>query len=106
MLLASCNSPAPDQGADGYTFGEKQYERSTVRINIVTYQSRADLQRALGNAGNVDPSNVVAFSVLVPPFDVCTIHMVDPSVSYDPEFVGHEMLHCVYGQWHKNNNTF
>jgi hypothetical protein len=31
--------------------------------------------------------------------------MVDPKVEYQPEFVGHEMLHCFYGQWHKNNKT-
>jgi hypothetical protein len=105
LLLTSCN-PSPKQGADGYTFGEKQYEKSTVQINIVTYQSSADLQRALGNRAGVDASNVVAFSVLRPPFDTCTIHMVDPAVAYQPEFVGHEMLHCVYGQWHKNNKTF
>lgn len=105
LFLASCN-PAPKSGADGYTFGEKQYEKQTVQINIVTYKSQADLQRSLGNRAGVDASNVVAYSVLRPPFDTCTIHMVDPSVSYQPEFVGHEMLHCTYGQWHKNNKTF
>lgn len=105
LFLTSCN-PVPQKGADGYIFHEKQFEKSTVQINVVTYKSQADLQRALGNRAGVDASNVVAFSVLRPPFDNCTIHMVDPAVSYQPEFVGHEMLHCVYGQWHKNNATF
>lgn len=104
LALTSCN-PVPQKGADGYTFREKQFERTEVQINIVTYKSQADLQRALGNRAGVDASNVVAFSVLRPPFDTCTIHMVDPNVSYQPEFVGHEMLHCVYGQWHRDNNT-
>ena len=105
LLLASCNQ-APDQGADGYKFGEKQFEKSQVQINVVTYKSQTDLQKALGNRAGVDASNVVAFSVLRPPFDTCTIHMVDPKVKYQPEFVGHELLHCVYGQWHKDNSTF
>jgi len=108
LLLASCDN-GPNKGADGYTFGQKQYEKETVQINIVTYNSDEELsaivKTKLRNT-NIDPKTVVAFSVLVPSGDVCTIHMVDPSVSYRPEFVGHEFLHCVYGQWHKDNNTF
>lgn len=105
LFLASCG-PTPQQGADGYTFGQRQYEKTTVQVNIVTYKSQRDLQKALGTRAGVDASNVVAFSELRPPFDVCTIHMVDPSISYKPEFVGHEFLHCTYGQWHKNNSSF
>ena len=105
LFLASCG-PTPQKGADGYTFGDKQYEKTTVQVNIVTYKSQAALQKALGNRAGVDASNVVAFSVLKPPFDTCTVHMVDPSISYKPEFVGHEFLHCTYGQWHKNNSSF
>ena len=105
LLLTSCN-PAPQKGADGYRFGEKQYEKFTVQINIVTYKSQTDLQKALGNRADVASKDVIAFSELKPPFDTCTIHMVDPKVTYQPEFVGHEMLHCVYGQWHTNNKTF
>lgn len=104
LFLTSCN-PGPQKGADGYTFREKQFEKTKVQINIVTYKSQVDLQRALGNRGGVDRQTVVAFSELRAPFDVCTIHMVDPKVKYQPEFVGHEMLHCVYGQWHKDNKT-
>lgn len=104
LFLASCG-PTPQTGKDGYTFDEKQYEKTTVQVNIVTYKSQKDLQKALGNRGGVDASNVMAFSVLKYPFDTCTVHMVDPSISYMPEFVGHEFLHCTYGQWHKNNST-
>lgn len=102
-LLFSCN-PAPQVGSDGYTFGKKQYEKTTVQIDIVTYKSLSDLQAALSKRAGVDKSSVMAFSVLTPPFDKCTIHMVDPAVKYLPEFAGHEMLHCVYGQWHTNNS--
>jgi len=105
-LLISCGEPRPKQGADGYVFGQRQYEKSVVHIEIVTYQTRAELIKAAKDRGVTDPG-IVAFSVLRPPtFDRCTIHMVDPSVSYDPEFMGHELAHCVYGQWHTDNNSF
>jgi len=101
LFLASCNQP--NVGADQYQFGKKQYENSAVAVNIVTYKTKADLLRASRKYGVNNP-DLVAFSLLSPiRTDVCEIHMMDPSVSYQPEFVGHEFLHCVYGQWHTNN---
>ena len=101
--LTSCDT-GPREGSDGYKFGQPQYERSQVQINVVTYKNRNYLLAA-AKARGVDNTDVVAFSVLRPPFDTCTIHMIDPRVSYEPEFVGHEYLHCVYGQWHTNNDS-
>ena len=103
-LLSACNSKSP--GADDYYFGKKQYEMSSVQVKIVTYPSSAALQKVAGDKYGVKAKeNIAAFSVLRPPFDKCTIHMVDPAVSYQPEFVGHEFLHCVYGQWHTDNSS-
>lgn len=102
LMLASCNKgPAP--GADGYTFGNKQYERQSVQVNIVVYKTTAEFSRELKRRNL--PENTVAFTTIRPPFDACTINMIDPSVKYEPEFVGHEFLHCVYGQWHTNNDS-
>jgi hypothetical protein len=103
MLLSSCD-PAPKTGADGYRFGTPQYEKQQVQINIVTYNSERELLQAASSYG-VKAPDLAAFSVLRPPFDTCTIHMVKPSVKYEPEFVGHEFLHCVYGQWHTDNES-
>ena len=101
ILLAGCNNNAP--GADDYYFGTKQYQKDSVQVDIVTYESSAKLQRIAKDRYGVNSSTLVAFSILRPPFDRCTIHMVDPEVNYQPEFVGHEFLHCAYGQWHTSN---
>jgi hypothetical protein len=103
FALTSCD-PASNTGADGYKFGTPQYEKQQVQIDIVTYNSQKDLVAA-AKARGVDNPDIVAFSIIKPPFDACTVHMVKPTVSYDPEFVGHEFLHCVYGQWHTNNES-
>lgn len=105
LLLVSCNQQTSSTvGADGYSFGTKQYEKTQVQVNVVTYESRADLLKVARSRG-INSDSLVAFTILRPPFDTCTIHMVDPSVLYEPEFVGHEFLHCVYGQWHTDNDS-
>lgn len=102
LFLASCNQA--NVGADEYQFGEKQYTQNPVVVNVVTYRTQDELYRA-SKAMGADYPEVAAFSILTTKRDTCTIHMMDPSVSYQPEFVGHEFLHCVYGQWHTNNDS-
>lgn len=103
LLVASCNQP--NMGADKYQFGTKQYENNAVAVTVVTYKSSAALNNAARKYGVQDES-LVAFSLIdKTKHDVCIIHMIDPSVKYQPEFVGHEFLHCVYGQWHTDNNS-
>jgi len=110
LCLAACTPNNNNtQGSDGYVFSQKQFSKNPVTINVITYNSFNDLRGALGKINykdKVNTSSVVAFSVLSPPnYDTCTIHMIDPMISYQPEFIGHEFLHCLYGQWHVNNNS-
>ena len=103
FLLGSCE-PVAKTGADGYTFGEPQFNNQQVQVTIVTYKNKAELDAAAREKG-VNIPELAAFSVLHPPYNICTIHMIDPKVSYEPEFIGHEFAHCVYGQWHTNNES-
>ena len=103
LFLGACE-PTSNTGTDGYKFGKPQYEKQSVQVNVVTYKTRADFDNAAKGFG-VASETLVAFSVLEPPFDQCTIHMIDPRTKYQPEFTGHELLHCVYGQWHTDNNS-
>jgi hypothetical protein len=43
-----------------------------------------------------------AFSTLYPAAtNLCTMYILDPQVArYEPEFIGHEFTHCVFGNWH------
>lgn len=103
LLLFSCNQP--NVGKDDYQFGEKQYENDSVTVDVVTYQKRSNLLREAKKHGVVDPK-LVAFTLLNGKDQTkCTVHIMDPTVSYTPEFVGHEFLHCLYGQWHTDNKS-
>lgn len=111
LISWSCTEESSRTGADGYTFGTKQFEKKTVTVEIVVHPTLEELQTEAERIGavrriNNQSASVQAFTHLYPPnFDTCTIHMVDPSVHYSPEFVGHEFLHCVYGQWHTDNHS-
>lgn len=31
----------------------------------------------------------------------CTIFIKDPEWDYEPHMIGHEVAHCIWGEWHK-----
>lgn len=105
LFLLSCDSqPVSNAGADGYRFGIAQYQKETVTIKLVTYDSVKSFDAEVKRRKIVTRetnSTVVAFAILKPPFDICEIHIVKPTVRYIPEFMGHETYHCFYGGWHK-----
>lgn len=102
--VVACN-PTRNTGADGYQFGEKQFERDNVKVVVRTYKTREEFIASAEAKGIENADQVAAFSVLRPPFDTCYIHMIDPAVEYEPEFIGHEFAHCLYGQWHTDNKS-
>jgi len=106
-LMTSCDT-SPKTGSDGYKFGEKQYTQNELGVKIVTYSTRADFNQELKKRNlSTKDGEIMAFSILFAEApNLCVIHMMDPAVEYRPEFVGHEFLHCVYGQWHTNNKSF
>lgn len=106
VFVAACDqAPQPKTGKDGYTFYNKQYEKETVTVDIKEYGSQKELYEFAKTRG-IDYPEIIAFSSVSESRSHCTMHIIDPTVSYEPEFVGHEFLHCVYGQWHKDNDTF
>lgn len=108
LAIAACNNTQPVQhkGKDGYTFGKKQYDKDVVTIRFVTHKSLDELQETARVLKVDNYSEVGAFSELTPPFNNCIVHILDPAVKYEPELIGHEILHCKYGQWHTNNSSY
>lgn len=102
-LLASCSNGT----TDGYTF-EKGTKRITpnLEIKVVLYPSLDSLKVNYPHNANAKrlPADreLMAYSVIG--HGVCTIHMIDPAVRYMPEFFGHELTHCLYGEFHPSQN--
>lgn len=100
LLLAGCGqSEAPD----GYAFAGKRYDRPSALVNKREYPSFAALRAALpahlSRKWKDEKVSRGAWGQLHADGS-CTIHFVDPEVSYQPEWIGHETAHCFYGEWH------
>jgi hypothetical protein len=91
FLLASCG-----KSPDGYSFAQKETDYKTITVHIVTYSSDEELQKAAKARGVTTEVN--AWGTLRG--NECTIHVRDPATVYQPQFIGHEISHCVWGRWH------
>jgi len=96
LMLAGCDKVA----SDGYTFERAETVNTDMRLTVVVHPSETDLRRHLPRGGVVEQgSELMAFAVLRK--GQCEVHTVDARVTYAPEWMGHELAHCIYGRWHK-----
>lgn len=86
-----------NRSADGFQFKRKQFTLLSADIKMVYYQHASDLNAAY-KARNGTVPHVLAFSQYKDGF--CEIHVLDPSVSYEPQLIGHELMHCFHGNFH------
>lgn len=105
MTLSSCE-PGPQRGKDGYYFEKETFVRTEFPIEIVLVKSEEEMAKLIkpkmdSVVGDVEPKAVAAFSTIRMSETRCTIYMLDPKISYQPEFIGHELVHCIYGVWHR-----
>jgi hypothetical protein len=109
IFLISCDfAPSSKRAVDGYYFEKETFTRTNFPVEIVLVQSRAQMQQEILKqmkkhpvSGKVEPKDVAAFSIISLNDNKCTIYMLDPKVQYEPEFIGHELVHCIYGEWHR-----
>jgi hypothetical protein len=91
-------------GADGYYFEQETFTHTSFPVEVVLVQTDEEMIKLIREAknvqGEVDPKLVAAFSSIRPTDGRCKVYMIDPKVRYDPQWIGHEFVHCVYGIWH------
>lgn len=97
LLLTGCDQ---SEAADGYAFEAATISRDRPNIRIVPHRSLAEL-RAAAPKGiyDADKAKLMAWSIIRP--DECEMHIVEPAASYQPEWIGHELVHCIRGEWHR-----
>ena len=94
IILSGC-ATVP-RGQDAYRFDHREWYEPEKPIVFVEHKSLEDLRSAAPVRGK---GEVMAWSVLTK--DRCIVHIIDPKVSYEPKWIGHEIAHCLYGRWHK-----
>jgi hypothetical protein len=87
-----------DVPGDGYEFKAKEYENKNPNIVFVVHKTFKELHESAKEHGVQNYKVTRAFSILKP--DSCMVHILDPSTHYYPEYIGHEITHCMYGRWH------
>ena len=104
LMLFGCASV---KQTDEYTFQKPSFTHTDIQLKVIMVNNQAELENRLNHykhgdiLANVKLGNqVFAFSVLSKDNSTCTIVMIDPQVKYRPEFIGHELVHCIYGDWH------
>lgn len=66
----------------------------------VNYVSQAEMQEVARSYGD-RTEGLEGYAVLQGPPWRCTIYVPNPGVSRrDQELIGHELLHCIYGDYH------
>lgn len=102
IILASCE-PGPQRGKDGYYFEQETFVRHQFSVDIVIAKDQEELNELARVHGIkiAEGREAGAFARLEMSRPHCTIYTIDPREIYIPEFLGHELTHCMYGSWHK-----
>ena len=87
------------RGIDGYVFQQKEMRRLDLRLRVVQYPSRHALAAAHPNP----PKGLLAFAEWNSAG--CVIHVLDPAIRYEPHILGHELAHCLHGNFHPGQET-
>ena len=96
LTLSACSV---QKTTDGYRFEVGADRVEAPQVVFVLHASQRELVRTAPPGVRYGREGVEAWSVLRG--NQCIVHIVDPAVTYRPEFIGHEVTHCLYGQWHK-----
>lgn len=101
FTLISCDQ-GPKKSADNYRFEKETFTRTDINVKIVFVKDQTEMTALLKSKGRTTAAGneVAAFSTLSLTEPRCTIYMLDPKNKYEPEFIGHELVHCIYGDWH------
>lgn len=107
VLLSSCDTD--QKASDAYYFEEKEYtliEQDYIFVVVENKEEWNELVKQYvgdGYAGD----QMGAFSRLRlnrqdPNLagSECIVYIKDPTWQYEPEYIGHEIIHCLFGKWH------
>ncbi len=82
-----------------------QPARNNFSLEVKIYESEKALTRAINQYLSQDDMRLRSgFSVWKIDGSECTIFVTEPMVEKDFDSWGHELGHCVYGNWHPQKN--
>jgi hypothetical protein len=86
------------KGTDGYRVDKAEYDHS--RINLVVYKYRTEKEFRAAVARTGESRRVEGLTYSSPDTTECVMLVRDPAFRYEPDTLGHELTHCIYGSFH------
>jgi len=95
------------RGVDGYIVEKAEFMHTDINLRVHMYRSRPSFDAASRMMGVevVKDAKTMGFTVSNPSDNYCDMYIFDPAFYYGPEFIGHELVHCIYGQFHPTQNV-
>lgn len=93
-----------DRGDDGYIIERSEFDHRYLTLRLHLYRSVSSFEKAAKANGVASTSKIKTkgFTFYNPNSLVCDMYIYDPKYDYEPEFIGHELVHCLYGDFHPN----
>lgn len=94
-------------GHDGFTYERKTAHIEEAKVHIYRFNSVLDLTAYINEKYPEDTKEgqlLGGFTVALQGSNgkaTCKIYIIDPSKQYIPEYIGHELVHCIDGRFHK-----
>lgn len=88
-------------GSDNHKFLVKEYENLNPEIHFVLLKDEAEYNSARKRTLGTRWDSVSAFTLWIPETGKCTVFIKDPEWEWEPELIGHEVAHCIWGRFHK-----
>jgi len=95
------------RGSDGYIIEQAEFMHTDIHLRIHMFRSEKEFKAAKISNGVKDPPNAetMAFTYSNKNSNECEIYMYDPAYIYEPEYIGHELVHCIYGDFHPTQDV-
>lgn len=115
LLLSGSYWGTPRESKDDYYFETKEYEHLTFQVEFVIIDNEEEWDKLKKEYFKKSKTRrkVRAWTQLIRDIDddgnivgteLCRVFIKDPKWVYQPEILGHEMAHCVWGRWHPQQN--
>ena len=88
-------------GKDDFRFLQKEIENLTPKVEFVLMKNQQEYDSVRKEHIGVEWRNVSAFTLWNESKGTCKIYIKDPEWKYEPELIGHEVAHCIWGRFHK-----
>lgn len=88
-------------GKDDFKFLQKEIENLTPGVEFILLKNEAEYNSVRKEHLGTQWKNVSAFTLWNGTKGTCKIYIKDPLWKYEPELIGHEVAHCIWGRFHK-----